>query len=344
MALTLSFDASALAAFNSRTYFADFFAGLASSDGYFYGGTPDSAFGGTYYMNGSQHVRAYTDGTDPVSSAVLMDGADLAYDFIHAGPAFGHGISGSLDSVTFGEWIDGTTTGTEGTGAAGRVEGFGVGVVIEGFGLSAAVGDGNDGATNPVYNLYKAMQNLDAATLAEVFAGYSVEMAGTAGADLLVGFSHDDALIGGKGADLLRGGAGADVLLGGTGADRVYGGAGADVILGGGGDDVLEGRIGRDILKGGSGDDTLTGGAGTDWLTGGAGADTFVLLTNSGRDIVTDFDMAEDLLDVSALGVSALADFTVTEVGGDTTLVAGSVSITLLGVAEADLTSDVFVF
>ena len=346
MAQTLSIDASALAeaGFNSLTYFTEFFDGLVSGDGYFYGGEPDSAFGGEYFMNGSQHLRAYTDGTDPVDRGVLIDGADLAYDFIHYGPDMGHGISGSVDSVIFGDWVDGVTTGTQGNGEAGRVADFAAEVVIDGFGLSAEAGAGNDPEVNEVYAIYKMIQDLDPAGLGEVFEGYALEITGTIGADVLQGTGNEDVLIGMGGDDVLRGKANHDVLIGGAGGDTLIGNRGRDVLIGGQGDDVLEGRIGRDTLKGGSGNDTLIGGMGTDRLTGGAGADTFVILTESMRDIIRDFDGSEDLIDVSDLSLTSLSDFTITEDDKGTVLAIDTVEIVLRGVTEADLSDSMFVF
>lgn len=345
MVATLTIDASALSGrFNSKTYFSNFFAGLTSSDGLFYGGTPDMAFGGTYYMNGSQHVRTYTDGTDPVSSAVMLEGADLAYDFIHYGAHMGHGISGMVETATFGEWIDGTTTGTQGTGAAGEVSGFGAGVVVDGLDLTAAAGAGNDASTNAVYAFYEAVQDMDATALQSVFAEYAVEMTGSAKVDRLYGYGNDDVLIGRAGDDVLVGKAGDDLLLGGRGDDALRGGSGHDLLIGGLGDDALSGGSGHDTLRGGSGADTLTGGRGDDMLTGGADADTFVIVANAGTDTITDFDGTEDLIDVSALGLTALADFTATEVGTTTVLSSGSVEIQLSGVALADLSDSDFIF
>lgn len=346
MAKTLTMDASALGAqgFDSTSYFADFFAGIADDGSTFYGGTPDAAFGSTYYMNGSQNVRTYNDGTDPVSSAVMLDGADIAYDFIHYGAHMGHGITGSVDSMWFGDWIDGTTTGTEGTGAAGRVSGFGTEVVVDGLDLFAAPGSGSDASTNEVYSAYKNVQNGDAAGLDALFSQYAVEMTGTSSADRLIGYSNDDVLIGHAGADVLNGAAGADVLLGNRGADKLRGGDGADMLLGGNGNDNLFGGRGADALKGGSGDDVLNGAKGTDRLTGGDGADTFVMLANSGRDTITDFDTSEDMIDVSALGLTQLSDFTISETASKTVLTSGSVEIHLLDIAQADLSDDLFVF
>lgn len=346
MAQTLAIDASALdgSGFSSRTYFEDFFDGLATDGGLFFGGDPDSAFGETHYMNGSQHLRTYTDGTDPVAQAVLLDGSDLAYDFIHFGPHMGHGISGHVSSMTFGNWIDGVTTGTQGNGIAGRIAGFGAEVVIDGLDLSAAPGQGNDGVANPVYAIYKHVQNMDAAALQGVFSDYGVEMTGTTGKDRLVGFDHDDLLIGRAGKDVLRGEAGADVLIGGRGSDKLIGQKGADCALGGLGNDVLKGGRGADVLKGGSGNDTLKGGRGADILTGGSGADTFVIIKRTSSDTITDFDGAEDLIDVSELGLATLSDFRISGQGQSTVLTAGQVEIVLDGIDPTDLSDIWFQF
>lgn len=101
------------------------------------------------------------------------------------------------------------------------------------------------------------------------------------------------------------------VLTGTSGNDSVQGTAGADTLLG---------LAGNDSLNGGAGDDRLDGGAGMDSLTGGAGADTFVFstLTDSYRnyntgganlgDVITDFNVTADKIDLSALGFTGLAD------------------------------------
>ncbi len=64
---------------------------------------------------------------------------------------------------------------------------------------------------------------------------------------------------------------------------------------------IIRGGFGVDRLSGGAGDDTISGGAGDDILTGGPGADRFVFGgVDLGRDQITDFDSANDILDVSA--------------------------------------------
>lgn len=346
MPQTLTIDASTLSGsgFSSKTYFSDFFAGLTSGDGLFYGGSPDSAFGGTYYMNGSQHVRHYTDGTDPVENAVMLEGEGIAYDFIHHGADKGHGITGSVDTAYFGKWVDGTTTGTEGTGAAGEVQNFSTGVLIDGLGLSAEPGAGTDAETNDVYAFYKNVQDMDADGLDAMFADYSVDMTGTGRNDRLVGYDYDDMLTGRAGADTLIGKSGADILIGGRGNDEARGGKGKDLMRGDVGDDALFGGKGRDTLKGGKGDDTLTGGKGSDSLTGGLGADVFVITKNSQSDEITDFDGSVDMIDVTALGLGQLSDFTIEDGAGETILSSGGVDVHLLGVEQADLADDMFIF
>lgn len=121
------------------------------------------------------------------------------------------------------------------------------------------------------------------------------------GNDLLYGWFGDDTLYGGQGRDTLLGEAGNDILYGGSGRDILIGGDGNDTLFGGNGNDRLLGERGRDVLDGGNGNDTLEGGRGNDTLTGGNGADHFAFFNNNGRNLITDFSVAEgDLLVLSA--------------------------------------------
>ncbi|PQP03831.1 mannuronan epimerase [Pseudomonas frederiksbergensis] len=95
---------------------------------------------------------------------------------------------------------------------------------------------------------------------------------------------------------------------------------GNDSLLGSDSADTLLGLAGNDSLNGGAGDDRLDGGAGMDTLTGGAGADTFVFSNrldsyrnyNTGGanlgDLITDFDITADKIDLSAMGFTGLGD------------------------------------
>jgi predicted outer membrane repeat protein len=76
-----------------------------------------------------------------------------------------------------------------------------------------------------------------------------------------------------------------------------------DTLTGGAGNDRLNGRRGDDVLIGNAGNDILVGGLGDDTLTGGDGADRFVRwYSRTGIDTITDFDVTEDALYVSAKG------------------------------------------
>lgn len=133
------------------------------------------------------------------------------------------------------------------------------------------------------------------------------------GNDILRGSKNGgNILSGGLGNDRLLGGEKDDILDGGDGNDWLSGGAGNDTILGGVGNDVLKGGLGEDSLDGGIGDDWLSGGEGDDILTGGAGKDVFQFGVGSwrdavnfsaqiGHDTITDFNAAEDRIDLSSL-------------------------------------------
>tara|TARA_R110002110_G_scaffold27592_5_gene100042 strand:- start:2602 stop:5376 length:2775 start_codon:yes stop_codon:yes gene_type:complete len=71
---------------------------------------------------------------------------------------------------------------------------------------------------------------------------------------------------------------------------------------GSGGDDILVGQTGADRISAGAGDDIVMDGRGQDTLTGGAGADTFILTQDGARDIIMDFQINTDVLDLSGFG------------------------------------------
>ncbi len=188
------------------------------------------------------------------------------------------------------------------------------------------------------------------------------------GDDLLDGGDGDDVLIGGAGVDTFLGGNGNDIIHlseedyrlveGGGGADSIVGSAFADTLIGGndtsadkqdtidGGDgddsitggyhhDSLLGGAGNDTLEGGLHNDTLDGGDGDDLLIGGAQDDTFVFTGATGHDVISDFGVDADLLQlVGVAGINSATDLlAVTEVSNGNTIITLSAdnSITLLG-------------
>ena len=124
------------------------------------------------------------------------------------------------------------------------------------------------------------------------------------------------------GDDTLNGGAGNDTLDGGAGSDYYYGGAGADILI-------------------------STAGSEVDNMYGGAGADVFELVdgtTNSTR--IRDYDITEDLLDVSDWSATGFAELDITTSGSGHTYVAfGDNSVQLRNFDNAvPLTEDEFIF
>jgi hypothetical protein len=114
-----------------------------------------------------------------------------------------------------------------------------------------------------------------------------------------------------------------------TGSDRI---ASFESVLGSAFDDLLIGDKNANTLNGGDGADVLRGLGGADALTGGDGADTFVWgaardVVDSGvylgRDVITDFAVGEDRLDLKAL-VGSQAWGSVDEIVHVTDTAAGS--------------------
>ncbi|MEL6225184.1 MAG: Calx-beta domain-containing protein, partial [Cyanobacteria bacterium J06627_8] len=174
---------------------------------------------------------------------------------------------------------------------------------------------------------------------------------GRGGDDTLRGLSGDDRLIGGGGNDRLRGGSGNDNLRGNGGNDRLIGGSGNDTLNGNGGDDRLVGQSGDDLLNGGGGNDRLRGGAGSDELIGGRGNDTliggsdsdiFVLRNRQGTDLIRDFNIGEDFIQLQ--GSLSFRDLSFQQQGRDTVIEADGESLaTLRGVQAGQLDRASFV-
>ncbi len=182
---------------------------------------------------------------------------------------------------------------------------------------------------------YVSIEHLQGTRFADMLGGSDVAntLWGIGGDDHLAGRGGNDILLGGPGADTLDGGTGLDRaayysaplgltadladpgantgdaagdsyssiehLQGSEFADDLRGDGAANTIWGNAGADQMQGRAGDDMLLGGDGADWLEGGAGNDLLQGDAGADAFVVRPGGGRDVILDFDVAEDRLVLS---------------------------------------------
>ncbi len=93
------------------------------------------------------------------------------------------------------------------------------------------------------------------------------------------------------------------------------------------GNDTIVGTAYADFIYGNGGNDTITGNGGADTISGGLGADVFRYLAysdsraTSGIDTITDFDGAQDRLDLTAFGGATLVSAYQPGAGRQATLV-----------------------
>lgn len=168
---------------------------------------------------------------------------------------------------------------------------------------------------------------------------------GNGGNDYIVGGLGYDKLFGGQGNDTLDGGKNDDILRGDKGNDSLSGKEGNDLLIGGAGNDNLSGGQDNDTLRGDKGNDFLNGGQGLDILEGGLGRDTFVLAPNSGRDIILDFQKAQDIIGLT--GGLTFNQLTISQTDNITTSIrvksTGEVIALLNGAIATSLNSQDFV-
>jgi len=252
----------------SANYIADF-PGLFSSSLFNYG------YFNSSYTNASQYgvaanlevgTGAYTGG-----DAMLAEG-NLTYS------TSTHVLSGELDTLYFGDELNGVTV--SGTGTTSTAMSLGTTEFsLTGLDLDSSQGD-------DVHGILYGMMTGDETALLNFLATNAVTF---------------------------NGGTGADSYQGGTQIDTLIGGAGADTLLGGGAADVISGGNGADILRGEAGADSITSGAGNDTFLFAALSES----TTSTFDTLTTFnainaDASHDLIDVSALDLSAFTGSTAT--------------------------------
>ncbi len=168
------------------------------------------------------------------------------------------------------------------------------------------------------------------------------QLNGDAGNDTLKGGAGDDTLTGWSGADTMLGGLGNDIYLvenagdvvteninqgtdivssrltytlpinvenltlTGTSAVNGTGNGQNNVITGNTAANQLNGGAGNDTLNGGAGNDVLDGGIGTNTLTGGTGNDIFKLTTPGHIDTITDYNIANDTIQLENAVFTAL--------------------------------------
>ena len=201
---------------------------------------------------------------------------------------------------------------------------------------------------------------------------YLDSIRGDSGENDLYGRGGDDELNGGAGNDRLFGEDGDDQLWGLSGADRLDGGDGMDIVVywssdaavtvdledgtGQGGHaegDVivnvenLWGSDHNDVLSGDARSNRLYGSRGNDILEGRGGADRFIFEHSNGDDIILDFTDNEDLIDLSAIGLSGYDELTLSSDSNGVTIdmtTSGGGSILLENFDIANLDALDFIF
>jgi Ca2+-binding RTX toxin-like protein len=259
-------------------------------------------------------IEAAGGGTDTVrttlSTYTLGDNVERL-TFIGTGNFEGHGntlnniiTGGAANNTLFGDKGNDTLNGQGGSdtlfGGEGNdtLNGGGGSDTLDGEAGSDAL-NGGGGADTLISKSDGARDNLDGGNGVDTadFSTYTANLSVTLD-------GGDFATVGGSGPTTAT-------------SDRVrnienfIGGSGNDTITGDGLANRLEGGGGNDTLNGGGGSDVLIGGAGNDTLVVTSGNDTIIVAAGFGNDKVTNFDAnggagAQDLIDVSALGLTAV--------------------------------------
>jgi Ca2+-binding RTX toxin-like protein len=206
---------------------------------------------------------------------------------------------------------------------------------------------------------------------------FANNIVGGNGNDTLSGGGGNDTINGGFGNDMMAGGTGNDTYTVDDAGDRVSEAVGegtdtvvsmtnyslaygseieflrasgtqglwlagnefANTLVGGAGNDGLDGGSGNDVLNANAGNDYLSGGYGNDTLNGGVGDDVFRFFAGFGNDIVGDFTLGQDKLDLRDLGITAanFAASTSINYAGTATINIGVDTIRLNGISAATL-------
>ena len=177
----------------------------------------------------------------------------------------------------------------------------------------------------------------------------------TSGDHTISGDAGDDRIDDhGGGDDTISGGDGNDRITAFWGDNTISGDAGDDEIIDyGRGNDTISGGDGNDLIRvvingnNSGGDNTISGDAGDDALEGGLGDDTFVFRSGHGNDTVTRFGQGDDVIDLTAFGLSGFSSLKISQASGGTLIDLeshGGGTILLAGVDPGDLDASDFAF
>ena len=162
------------------------------------------------FVNASQYGLATNDGADADTTIddgnAFIAGGNMTYNLMT------NTLSGSIDTLTFGDGLNGVTSVSPGTTTTSMSIGTGA-FTISSLGITGTTQ--TDNTHNILYNL----MNGNEGALETYLASQAVIFQGNNGNDAFQGGSQADQISGGGGDDILAGGGGADSLSGGTGHD-----------------------------------------------------------------------------------------------------------------------------
>lgn len=270
------------------------------------------------FSSGSQYAKTLWDAggadTISISNSTIAGVIDLreGETFVtsiaatRAWNAFGANIEnawgGSGDDTITGNSLNnmiGGAAGADVIDGGGGVDLIGFSASDAGVNVDILAGTGAGGHAQG--DTYTNIDNVFGSTFNDIISGNNNnnDLRGDSGNDSITSLDGNDFINGNQGNDDVNGGNGADTVRGGKDNDTVNGDGGNDfvagdreddIVNGGDGDDFARGGKNNDTIDGGAGNDTLFGDLGNDSLTGGSGNDYFVFYTDSGTDIVTDFE------------------------------------------------------
>ena len=261
-------------------------------------------------------VASYNDLREALGLDPAHDFSDITSDPLIAGKLAA--LYGDVDSVD--AWIGGLAEDPYGDGMLGEL--FAT-VIIDQF-VRIRAGD-------PFWSEGSGLPQ------SEIDALWGTTLSDVIERNTDIGAMQNNALLaynrigGDDGDNTLAGGDGRDLVLGFDGNDSLSGGAGEDQLEGGGGNDTLEGGGGNDFLDGGLGDDTLEG---------GGGADIFAFAPDNGNDVISDFDILLDFLDVTALGITSFSDLDIEDQGSNAQIDFGTGTVVLENIDAASIEAE----
>jgi len=271
-------------------------------------------FSGGSFTNSSQYGLA---GADVDGDGVYDDGTAILAGGNMTYSTATNTLSGTVDTLTFGTGLSNITVGGYGYSST-SMSIASTDFTLTGLGLSGTT----------MNNVLYGLMNGDESALESWLATNAVTFQGGNGGD---GYQ------GGTQVDTLHGNAGNDTLAGGGGADIINGGDGVDTVLGEAGNDTIDAGKGNDIVNGGGGADALTGGDDSDLFVFSAASDS----TSGAFDTINGFNATSaDIIDVSALGLTAGYTGTTATANGLWLSSASGSSRTIYADVNGDTTAD----